>query len=134
MKATQIKILLVDSDQSSLATCQKILSEKGFQVEQTTSTSDAVQKAKDGGYHLVITEIDFPGQMSGFELIKKMRERHRYTCAIILTSNPSMETAIESALDAPPIDDPMNSMPEALTYFTWARVFGRVEAVWRSLG
>ena len=45
-----------------------------------------------------------------------------------------METAIESALDAPPIDDPMNSMPEALTYFTWARVFGRVEAVWRSLG
>jgi glycosyltransferase involved in cell wall biosynthesis len=45
-----------------------------------------------------------------------------------------LEKAIDSALDATPLDDPMDSMPEALTHFTWARVFGRVEAVWRSLG
>jgi len=44
-----------------------------------------------------------------------------------------LEEAIESALDAPPFGDPMDSMPEALTHFTWARVFDRVEAVWISL-
>ena len=44
-----------------------------------------------------------------------------------------LEEALESALDAPPLGDPMDSMPEALTHFTWARVFDRVEAIWRRL-
>jgi hypothetical protein len=44
-----------------------------------------------------------------------------------------LEAAIAAALDAPPLGDPMDSMPEALTHFSWARVFDRVEAVWKSL-
>jgi len=44
-----------------------------------------------------------------------------------------IEKALESAIDAPPLGDPMISMPEALADFTWARVFDRVEAVWQSL-
>jgi glycosyltransferase involved in cell wall biosynthesis len=45
-----------------------------------------------------------------------------------------LEEALESALNAPALGDPMDSMPEALTHFTWARVFDRVEVIWRSLG
>ncbi len=44
-----------------------------------------------------------------------------------------LEAALEAALDAPPLGDPMESMAEALSHFTWARVFDRVEAVWRRL-
>jgi glycosyltransferase involved in cell wall biosynthesis len=44
-----------------------------------------------------------------------------------------LEAALEATLDAPPLGDPMDSMAEALTHFTWARVYDRVEAVWRRL-
>ena len=44
-----------------------------------------------------------------------------------------LEETLESALSVPALGDPMDSMPEALAHFTWARVFDRVEVVWRSL-
>jgi len=45
-----------------------------------------------------------------------------------------LEETLESALNAPALGDPMDSMPEALTHFTWAQVFNRVKVIWRSLG
>jgi glycosyltransferase involved in cell wall biosynthesis len=44
-----------------------------------------------------------------------------------------LETAIQSAIDAPPIGNPARTMPGALAYFSWGAVYNRVEAVWRSL-
>ena len=44
-----------------------------------------------------------------------------------------LEAALEKALDAPPIGDPVQTMPEALAHFSWGKVFNRVENVWRSL-
>jgi glycosyltransferase involved in cell wall biosynthesis len=44
-----------------------------------------------------------------------------------------LEAAIENALDARPIGDPTQTMPEALAHFSWGTVFNRVEKVWRSL-
>jgi glycosyltransferase involved in cell wall biosynthesis len=44
-----------------------------------------------------------------------------------------LESAIKSALDAPPVGDPRETMPEALVDFTWDAVYGRVERVWKGL-
>ena len=44
-----------------------------------------------------------------------------------------IEAALVSALDAPPIGDPLHTMPEALAHFSWRAVYARVEAIWRSL-
>ena len=44
-----------------------------------------------------------------------------------------LEGALESALDEPPIGDPVQNMAEALTHFSWKTVFSRVETVWKSL-
>jgi glycosyltransferase involved in cell wall biosynthesis len=44
-----------------------------------------------------------------------------------------LEAAIVSSLDAPPIGNPVQTMPEALAHFRWEAVFHRVEGVWRSL-
>ena len=45
-----------------------------------------------------------------------------------------LDGALESALDEPPIGDPVQTMPEALAHFSWKSVFNRVETVWKSLG
>jgi glycosyltransferase involved in cell wall biosynthesis len=44
-----------------------------------------------------------------------------------------IESAIENALDKPPLGDPARTMSGALTHFSWGAVFNRVEAVWRTL-
>lgn len=44
-----------------------------------------------------------------------------------------LEGGIRAALDAPLLDDPESTMPEALEHFTWDSVFGRIERVWRQL-
>jgi glycosyltransferase involved in cell wall biosynthesis len=44
-----------------------------------------------------------------------------------------LEAALEIALDAPPIGDPVQTMPEALAHFNWRAVYARVETVWKSL-
>ena len=44
-----------------------------------------------------------------------------------------LEAALERTLDAPPIGDPVLTIPEALADFSWEAVYARVEAVWRSL-
>jgi len=41
--------------------------------------------------------------------------------------------AIEGALGAPPIGDPLQKMPDALSHFSWGTVFSRVETIWDSL-
>jgi glycosyltransferase involved in cell wall biosynthesis len=46
----------------------------------------------------------------------------------------ALEAAIETALDAPLLEDPATTRPETLAPFTWGAVFERVEAIWRSLG
>lgn len=44
-----------------------------------------------------------------------------------------LEGAIEGALEAPLIGDPVQTMPEVLAHFSWKSVFNRVETVWKSL-
>lgn len=44
-----------------------------------------------------------------------------------------LESAIERALVAPPIEDPARTMGDALRHFSWGAVYGRIEAVWSSL-
>ncbi len=44
-----------------------------------------------------------------------------------------LEASLERALDAPPIGDPIRTMPEAMAHFSWEAVYARVEAVWQAL-
>jgi DNA-binding NtrC family response regulator len=96
MKPEQIKILVADGDDASAAKCVEVLTSKGYQVELAKNPDDAMAKSEQTTYHVVLTELTFPGQMTGLEIIKRVRDRHRQTCAIIMTANPSMETAVEA--------------------------------------
>ena len=44
-----------------------------------------------------------------------------------------LTTALENALDASPVGDPIQTIPEALAHFSWGAVYARVDAVWQSL-
>ena len=45
----------------------------------------------------------------------------------------NLENGLASTLAQPALGDPAQTMPEALSPFTWGVVFQRVESVWRGL-
>jgi DNA-binding NtrC family response regulator len=96
MKPEQIKILVADGDDASSSKCVEVLTGKGYQVDLAKNPDDAMAKSEQATYHVVLTELTFPGQMTGLEIIKRVRDRHRQTCAIIMTANPSMDSAVEA--------------------------------------
>jgi len=44
-----------------------------------------------------------------------------------------LREAIERALNAPPLGDPVETRPETIASFTWSAVFERVESIWKEL-
>jgi len=97
MKPEQIKILIADADAASSAKCVEILSSKGYQVETAKTPDEAVTKSQQAVFHVIVTEIKFDGQTSGgLDVIRQIRDAHRHTCAVVMTSNPSLEGAIQA--------------------------------------
>ncbi len=100
MKAEQINILVIDSDAQAAQTCADILSKYQYNVTIAT-TPEEIRSNVDSSenFHLVITELNLPDNINPFDIIKQMREKHRYTCAVILTTTPSLETALQAIHD-----------------------------------
>ncbi len=96
MKPEQIKILVTDADEASGGKCTEVLAAKGYQVDRARSPQEALTKSAESTYHLIITEMNFNGQMSGMDVIQQVRDHHRHTCAILMTSNPTLESAIQA--------------------------------------
>lgn len=96
MKPGQIQILIADADQLSAARCADILTSKGYQVQVAHSSDDALTQIKENTCHLVITESVFPNQHNGSDLIGRIRNRRRDIGLIILTSQPTLEGAVEA--------------------------------------
>jgi DNA-binding NtrC family response regulator len=96
MKPEQIKILVADADEGSSSRCAELLKGKGYHVDVANSPDTAIGKCSEVMYHLLITEASFVNAINGMELVKRVRDIHRQTCAILMTANPTLEGAVEA--------------------------------------
>mgnify|MGYP006280329983 CR=1 FL=1 len=72
MVPSDIRILVVDDDDQLLELLVDTLDAVGYQVEGAGDGIEALDKLKEGRYHLMITDIRMPG-MDGITLLKKTR-------------------------------------------------------------
>jgi len=66
-------ILLIDDDELVLQSLEKVLESQGYRVEKARNGFEALRKAQDQEFGLVISDIRMPG-MDGIELIQRLRE------------------------------------------------------------
>jgi len=100
MKAEQINILVIDGDKQAAQACADVLTKHQYNVVMATNSEEIRSNVESSDkYHLVITELNLPDNINPFDIIKQMRENHRYTCAVILTNSPSLETALQAIHD-----------------------------------
>ena len=89
-------ILVVDDEVAVNNNIRKILSKKGYHVDQAVTRNEALQKIEERAYRLVLLDLKIPG-VKGLELLKSIRDKRPETMVIIITGYASIETAVETA-------------------------------------
>jgi DNA-binding response OmpR family regulator len=89
-------ILVIDDEVAVNNNIRKILSKKGYHVDQAVTKDEALDKIQSRPYKLVLLDLKIPG-VRGLELLKAVRDRNSETKVIIITGYASIETAVESA-------------------------------------
>lgn len=89
-------ILVVDDEVTVNNNIRKILSKKGYTVNQAFTKNEALEKIEQQAYSLVLLDLKIPG-VKDLELLKDIRDRRPETMVIIITGYASIETAVESS-------------------------------------
>ncbi|TWT94327.1 Hydrogenase transcriptional regulatory protein hupR1 [Neorhodopirellula pilleata] len=89
------KILLVDDDPNILRGFQRQL-RKTFDIHLALGGLDALEILRnEGPFAVVVSDMQMP-EMSGVELLAKIRDLHEHTIRIMLTGNADQQTAVDA--------------------------------------
>ena len=91
----QDKVLIVDDDPGIRSTISELIEELGYRSETASDGRDAVELLDSGPYLCVFTDIMMPN-MTGLELIKKIKARDVSLPIIVITGYASLEIAIDA--------------------------------------
>jgi DNA-binding NtrC family response regulator len=89
-----IRLLLVDDETRFLEAIAKRLRKRGFYVQTASNGPEALEIARKEKFDVALLDLKMPG-MDGGEVLKALKEEHRYLEAIILTGHGSLESAVE---------------------------------------
>lgn len=91
----QNRILVIDDESVVLISVDKILSREGYEVVTADKAEDGLEKAKGGGFDLVITDLMMPG-MNGIELMHSIKTTGSDVPFLMITGYPSIKTAMQA--------------------------------------
>ena len=89
------RILVVDDEKNYLVVLSALLSGEGYEVLAAPGGVRALALAEEDEPDLVITDMRMP-QMSGLELIQKLKERHPDLPTVVMTAYGTVENAVEA--------------------------------------
>jgi len=90
-----IRVLLIDDEQTLLEYLSKRLLREGFTVKVTFSGEEALQTAADENFDVAVVDLKMPG-MDGVETQKRLKEIQPFLQCIVLTGYGSIDTALKS--------------------------------------
>src|SRR5437773_7157646 len=89
------KINIIDDEPAMVEVIVTISSEKGHQVFPFNSAAKAVEQLDSIAPQVVIADIRLEA-MTGFDVLRHVREHHRQTAVILITAYATVETAVEA--------------------------------------
>lgn len=92
---SNIRVLLVDDEETLLEFLSKRLLKEGFTVKATFSGEDAIEAAKQAPYDVAIVDLKMPG-IDGVETQEELKKIQPFLECIVLTGHGSIETALAS--------------------------------------
>ena len=90
----RIKVLLVDDEVKFLQMISRRLIAKDFDVTAASNGKEAIESAEKGFFDVAIVDFQMPG-MDGAQVLKTLKQRHRYLEIIMLTGHATIDSAVE---------------------------------------
>jgi DNA-binding response OmpR family regulator len=87
------RLLIVDDDSEMRLLLAEYFRRLGFHVEERESGAAGLEPAVGGRFDCFILDVSMPG-MSGFELLKRVRDRGIQTPALFLTAHDALEDKV----------------------------------------
>lgn len=89
------KIIIIDDEPAMVEVIVTLCRDKGHQVFPFNSAAKAVEQMEAINPEIVITDVKME-TMSGFDVLRHVKEHHRQTLVILITAYASVDTAIEA--------------------------------------
>ena len=89
------KVLIADDEKSMCKYLSIMLKKEGYEVDTVHDGKDAIEKIKEGGLDVVITDIRMK-EADGLEVLSAAREAEPNLPVVIMTAYASQKTAIEA--------------------------------------
>ncbi|MGD9366684.1 MAG: response regulator [Desulfobacteraceae bacterium] len=89
-----VKILLVDDEIKFLNAIANRLTIKGFDVTTADNGDAAIEAAEEGGFDVAVVDVQMPG-MDGAQVLKILKENHKFIEIIMLTGHATVNSAVE---------------------------------------
>jgi DNA-binding NtrC family response regulator len=91
----KVQILVVDDERGLCAGVQEALRREGYSVDAATEAFTALALTEDKLYNLVVSDIKMP-QLSGLDLLAKVKARSPDTMFILMTAYGTVESAVQA--------------------------------------
>ncbi len=88
------KILIVDDEQGIRITLKEFLREEGYEVHIAENADGAIKLLRQIEFDVVLSDIVLP-RVTGLDLLKAIREAASHVKVIMMTGEPTVETAAE---------------------------------------
>ncbi len=95
MEKKDFRILVVDDEKSLVLLASRILKKEGYKVRGAYSGPEALAIIKNFAPNLIISDLKMP-EMSGIDLLKRVKTDEPDIDVIILTAYASVENAVEA--------------------------------------
>jgi len=89
------RVLVVDDEKSIRFTLSEMLRREGYDVEAAEDADEALRRLAEKSADVIVTDIILP-RMNGVQLLKAVRRFDPYVQVIMMTGEPTVETAAET--------------------------------------
>jgi DNA-binding NtrC family response regulator len=95
MVRSQIRLAIIEDEQISGLRLQEHLDEMGYAVDLFFEGNAFLEAFLASPHDLVITDMKMPG-LSGMDILRRVKARHRETEVVVITGYASIDSAIEA--------------------------------------
>jgi DNA-binding NtrC family response regulator len=88
-------ILIIDDEKEICESVKMILDYEGYQTDYSLLPSEGLNKIESSPFSALLLDIQMP-EMNGFEVLKRVKEKHIHLPVIIITAHGSIENAIKA--------------------------------------
>jgi DNA-binding NtrC family response regulator len=91
----QSRILVVDDEEIVLLSCERVLTEEGYEVRTLLSGREALALLGEETFDLALVDLMMPG-IGGIELLQAMKRNYPDMAVIMITGYSTVESAVEA--------------------------------------